>query len=85
MADILVELLTEQPVLHLQRDDTRTQLIYLLNQRGVGVHQLALTDSRRRKKFRDSKGFFKNISTPIPILFRPNFQPVNEGVKLFPA
>ena len=39
MADILIEFLTQQPVLQFQRDDTRTQLIYLLKQRGVGVHQ----------------------------------------------
>jgi hypothetical protein len=69
VADVLVELLTEQPVLDLQRDDTRTQLIYSLEQRGVGIHQLAYADSRRRKKFHNRERFFRNILTPIPVLF----------------
>jgi hypothetical protein len=66
MADVVVELLTEQPVLglqpgviRLQRDDTRTQLIYLLKQRGVGVHQLGLIDTRRRKKVSVKQNIFQ--------------------------
>jgi hypothetical protein len=41
MADILVELLAQQPVLRLQRGDTRTHLVKLLEERGV--RHLALT------------------------------------------
>ena len=69
MADILIEFLTEQPVLGFQSDDTGAQLIYLLKQRGVGVYQLALIDTRRRKKFHRSERMFKYISATIPILF----------------
>jgi len=36
MADIVVELLAQQPVLGFQRDDTRTHLFQLFEQRGVG-------------------------------------------------
>ena len=61
MADILVELLAEQPVLQFQRSDTRTQLIYRLKQRGVGVHQLALTDTRRIEKFHWSERFMEKL------------------------
>ena len=59
MTDIMVELLAQQPVLSFQCDDTGTQLIYRLKQRGVRVHQLALVDIGRRKKFMLAQAFFK--------------------------
>jgi hypothetical protein len=83
MADIVVKFLTEQTVLSFQRDDTRTQLFNFFKQRSVGVHQLALIDTRRRKKVSWWRKIFQKTSTAIPVLFRAHFQPVDQRAELF--